>query len=144
MGLRLAEPKRDGLRRAGGSTLVNVLCSVDQFFQSDKSFPRSLDAASRQNEAEAKFHNVVRAAVTRNKPPRLASLHNLALPAANQFVKGALECAFIDFLAWMGLLYRLERSHGRAACMAFAEFPDRLRQIETCGPLRHVHFAFLR
>jgi hypothetical protein len=135
---------RDALRRAGESTLVNFLCGLDQFFQTDKSFPRSLDSTRRQDEAEAKFHNVVRTAVTRNKPLRLASLHNLALPAANQFVKGALECAFIDFLAWMGLLNRLERSHGRDASMALAEFPDRLRQIETCGPLRHVHFAFLR
>jgi hypothetical protein len=106
----VTERKRDGLHReAPGrkgdaeSTLVDLLCGVDQFFETDESFPSRLDATRQEDEVEAGFHDVVRAAVAGNNRSRFAFPHGLLLSVAGEMVKGRLESALIYLPIRMGL-----------------------------------------
>lgn len=118
---------------------INCLRHLNQFGQPDEPFSGSLDATSQLDEVEASFHDVIGATVTGKNVSRLSSPYGLLLPAAGEFVKRGFEGAFIYFLIRVCFLYRRQSSGRWDASMALAEFPDRLRQIETCGPLRHVH-----
>jgi hypothetical protein len=104
---------------------------LDQLFQSHKAFPCLLHTASKPDEFESDFHDVVWAAVSSEDSTRFPPPYDTASSASSQLVKGGFKGPLVDFLAGVGLFDRRQGGRRLCASVRLLEVPDGLGQIEN-------------